>query len=113
MRGFFSTSISLQRYNSLLRYRWFMPVFLARVRRILLFWEYAKKHNLVIVSKDADFSERAIISAPPPRVIHLKFGNMRKKDFHEFLAKVWPRIELLITTHKLVNVYRTRIETTS
>ena len=73
-------------------------------------WEYAKANDLVIVTKDADFSDRIIISEPPPRVIHLRFGNMRKRDFHAFLARVWPRIEVLIKTHKLVNVYLDSIE---
>ena len=49
-------------------------------------WEYAKQNDLVIVSKDADFSDRIITSTPPPRVVHLRFGNMRKRDFHAFLS---------------------------
>ena len=73
-------------------------------------WEYARKHDLAIVSKDADFSDRIIINTPPPRVVHLRFGNLRKKDFHALLAKVWPKIETLLKSHKLVNVYRDRIE---
>ncbi len=73
-------------------------------------WECAKINNLVIVTKDADFSNRIIISNPPPKVIHLRFGNMRKKDFHAFLSRVWFRIEVLIKTHKLVNVYIDSIE---
>ena len=73
-------------------------------------WEYAKIHDLVIVTKDADFSDRIIISSPPPKVIHLRFGNMRKRDFHAFLARAWPQIEQLIQTHKLVNVYFNSIE---
>ena len=68
-------------------------------------WEYAKPNSLVIVTKDADFSNRVIVSSPPPRVIHLRFGNMKKKDFHAFLKKIWPQIESLIKDHKLVNVY--------
>jgi hypothetical protein len=31
---------------------------------------------LVIVSKDADFSNRIITSAPPPWVAHLRFGKL-------------------------------------
>ena len=73
-------------------------------------WEYAKVNDLAIVTKDVDFSDRIIISGPPPRVIHLRFGNMRKKDFHALLAKVWTRIEVLIKTNKLVNVYIDSIE---
>lgn len=73
-------------------------------------WEYAKANDLAIVTKDADFSDRIIISEPPPRVVHLRFGNMRKREFHAFLNRVWPRIEMLIQTHKLVNVYHDTIE---
>ncbi len=73
-------------------------------------WEYAEKNDLVIVTKDADFSDRIIILSPPPRVVHLKFGNMRKNVFHSFLKRVWPQIELLIKNHKLVNVYLDSVE---
>lgn len=73
-------------------------------------WEHAKQNNLIIVTKDTDFSDRIIISRPPPKVIHLRFGNMRKRDFHAFLRKVWPKIEELIETHRLVNVYLDRLE---
>ena len=73
-------------------------------------WNYARAHRLVIVSKDADFSDRIIIQSPPPWVVHLRLGNMRKRDFHETLARFWPQVEMLITTHKLVNVYVDRVE---
>ncbi|MGA3265699.1 MAG: DUF5615 family PIN-like protein [Verrucomicrobiota bacterium] len=73
-------------------------------------WEYARRHDLVIVSKDADFSDRIITHSPPPWVVHLRFGNLRKNDFHALLARVWPQIETLLKTHKLVNVYSDRLE---
>ncbi len=73
-------------------------------------WEYARRHDLVIVSKDADFSDRIITQSPPPWVVHLRFGNLRKHDFHALLARVWPQIERLLKTHKLVNVYSDRLE---
>lgn len=40
-------------------------------------WEYARCHNLTIVTKDADFSDRIMMTEPPPRVIHLRIGNQR------------------------------------
>ena len=73
-------------------------------------WEFARKHDLVIGSKDADFSDRIITNSPPPRVVHLRFGNLRKNEFHALLARVWPRIETLLKSHKLVNVYPDRLE---
>ena len=73
-------------------------------------WEYARKRDLVIVSKDADFSDRIITQSPPPRVVHLRFGNLRKREFHARLARAWPQIETLLKSHKLVNVYADRLE---
>jgi predicted nuclease of predicted toxin-antitoxin system len=72
-------------------------------------WEYARVNNLVILTKDADFSHRILASTPPPRVVHLRFGNLRRAEFHELLARVWPQIEALSRTHKLVNVELDRI----
>lgn len=46
----------------------------------------------------------------PPTVVHLRFGNMRKRQFHRFLAKIWPQIEVLIADYKLINIYLDRIE---
>jgi predicted nuclease of predicted toxin-antitoxin system len=72
-------------------------------------WEHARTHNLVIVTKDADFSHRILASTPPPRVIHQRFGNLRRTKFHELLDRVPPRIEALSRNHKLVNVEQDRI----
>jgi predicted nuclease of predicted toxin-antitoxin system len=73
-------------------------------------WEYAKQNDLAIVTKDADFSDRFMVDSSPPRVIHLRFGNMKKRVFHAFLASVWPKIEALMVDYKLINVYLNRIE---
>jgi predicted nuclease of predicted toxin-antitoxin system len=73
-------------------------------------WEFARKQDLVIVSKDADFSDRIITNSPPPRVVHLRFGNLRSDEYHALLARLWPQIETLLKTHKLVNVYADRLE---
>src|ERR1035437_315044 len=73
-------------------------------------WEFAQSHDLVIVSKDADFSDRIITQSPPPRMVHLRFGNPGRNDFHALLARIWPQIETLLKSHKLVNVFADRIE---
>jgi predicted nuclease of predicted toxin-antitoxin system len=73
-------------------------------------WEFARQRQLVIVSKDADFSERIILATPPPWIVHLRFGNLRRNDFHVLLARVWPQVETLLKTHKLVNVHADRVE---
>ncbi|SHG03573.1 hypothetical protein SAMN05444372_10213 [Flavobacterium micromati] len=40
-------------------------------------WNYAKENNLTIISKDSDFSNKIIMSSPPPKVLHIRFGNMK------------------------------------
>ena len=73
-------------------------------------WEYGEKNNLTIISKDADFSNRIMLFQPPPKVIHLKIGNMKLADFIAFIDAVWADIYLLNQTNKLVNVFKDRIE---
>jgi predicted nuclease of predicted toxin-antitoxin system len=51
-----------------------------------------------------------MLSSPPPKVVHLRFGNLRSSEFHVLLARVWPNVEALLSTNKLVNVYRDRLE---
>jgi len=65
---------------------------------------------LVVVTKDADFSNRIMLSAPPPWIVHLRFGNLRLAAFHALLAKMWPHVEALLPAHKLVCVYSDRVE---
>ncbi len=73
-------------------------------------WEYAKQHNLTIVTKDSDFSNKIIFHNPPPKVIHIRFGNMKMRDFFTTMTTVWQDAVELSETHKLVNVFRDRIE---
>jgi predicted nuclease of predicted toxin-antitoxin system len=73
-------------------------------------WNHAEQNDLAIVTKDADFSQRIVLRVPPPRVVHLRVGNMRGREFATWLERVWPRIESAIAIHKLLNVYRDRIE---
>jgi len=73
-------------------------------------WQYARDRDMVIVSKDADFSDRAMVSTPPPRVVHIRFGNMRMQGFHGLLTSFWPRIIDLSAANRLVQVYQDRIE---
>lgn len=73
-------------------------------------WDTARANEYVIVTKDVDFSDRIMLSDPPPWIVHLRIGNMRKREFHTFLARIWPQVETLLPTHKLINVYTDQIE---
>jgi len=73
-------------------------------------WSFAKVNDLAIVTKDADFSDRISLTAPPPRVVHIRVGNLRRKDLIIWLYKQWPAIEAASFEHKLVTVYFDHLE---
>ena len=73
-------------------------------------WLFAKENNLTIISKDSDFSNKIMLSIPPPRVIHIRFGNMKMKPFFDTINKVWNEVVEMNKEHKLVNVFTDRIE---
>lgn len=73
-------------------------------------WNYAKENNLTIITKDSDFSHRIIVSDPPPRVIHIKFGNMKMSEFFNSLNKCWNAAAELSQKCKLVNVFKDNVE---
>ncbi len=73
-------------------------------------WLYAKEHDLTIVTKDTDFSELVLLNEPPPRVIHIKFGNMKMREFHQKISKIWNDVCSLSENYKLVRIYQDRIE---
>ena len=73
-------------------------------------WEFAKANDLAIVSKDADFAEKAILWGPPPWVVHLRIGNLTRNEMHLFLQRIWRNIEGLLPESNLIEVYLDRIE---
>ena len=73
-------------------------------------WEYAKKNDFIIVTKDADFSNRIAVTSPPPRIVHIRIGNMKLRDLLSFVNNIWPQIELHLSLAKLIIVYSDRIQ---
>ena len=73
-------------------------------------WRYAKDSDLVIVTKDADFSHWIMLSEPPPKVIRFRVGNLRLRDFYQLAHRIWPQIIELLDRHKLIIVWQDRIE---
>lgn len=73
-------------------------------------WNYAKNNNLTIITKDIDFSNKIMLNFPPPKVIHIRFGNLKMKPFFEVINKLWSTILEINNGHKLVNVFIDRIE---
>ena len=73
-------------------------------------WTYAKNSNLTIITKDVDFSNKIMLNFPPPKVIHIRFGNLKMKPFFVVTNKLWNDILEMNNDHKLVNVFADRIE---
>lgn len=73
-------------------------------------WHYAETNKLTIITKDSDFSNRILFKNPPPRVIHIKIGNSTIKELFDTLMPIWDEVLKMSETHRLVNVFRDRIE---
>jgi len=73
-------------------------------------WRYAKENHLTIITKDADFSDLILLNNPPPRVIHIKLGNMTMRAFHKAIDRIWNEVLDMSRNHKLVRVYEDKIE---
>jgi predicted nuclease of predicted toxin-antitoxin system len=73
-------------------------------------WQYAKERNLTIVTKDVDFSDRMLLNEPPPRVIHIKLGNMKMKPFHALISSIWEEVCELSKHCKLVRIFEKRVD---
>lgn len=73
-------------------------------------WKFAKENNMVIVTKDADFSNRIMLESPPPKIIHTKIGNLKIQELYTFLNALWPTIIGLLENSNLITVYNDRIE---
>ena len=73
-------------------------------------WDYAESNNLTIISKDSDFSDKILYKKPPPKIIHIKIGNLKMKEFFNVISNFWDDIQKLNEQYKLVNVFKDRIE---
>jgi len=51
-----------------------------------------------------------LMSEPPPRVIHIKFGNLRMGAIYQLVSRHWAEICAASGDCKLVRVYADRIE---
>ncbi|MCL5945318.1 MAG: DUF5615 family PIN-like protein [Planctomycetes bacterium] len=50
-------------------------------------WDYARSHHYVIITKDADFSGRIMLSAPPPWIV--RFPPLPPCESIRFFAPLW------------------------
>jgi predicted nuclease of predicted toxin-antitoxin system len=57
-------------------------------------WDYAKEHDLMIVSKDSDMHDLSLVLGNPPKVIWLRLGNCSTSQVEGVLRREFNAIEL-------------------
>ena len=73
-------------------------------------WEYAKLNKLTIITKDSDFMTKVLLFNSPPKVIHVRTGNIDMKKFFSIINACWNDVLIMSQTHKLVTMFSDHIE---
>lgn len=74
-------------------------------------WKFAGRRGEIIVSKDTDFYERALIYGKPPQVLLIALGNCTNDDLFSTLESSWKTIENELTAGaRLVVLRQDRLE---
>lgn len=55
-------------------------------------FEYGRAHDAVVMTKDFDFVHLLQRFGPPPRVVLLALGNLRRAELVELVLARWPTI---------------------
>ncbi|MEX1000636.1 MAG: DUF5615 family PIN-like protein [Crocinitomicaceae bacterium] len=64
-------------------------------------WEYAKKHDYIIVTFDSDFYNFSLVWGHPPKIIWLRVSNHITKEVSKVLEAHQHTIELFASNEEL------------
>ena len=73
-------------------------------------WQHARERDWTILTRDADFFDRLMLDGPPPKVIWVRLGNIRKRDLEARLLHLWPRITEAILHADLIEIHPNSVE---
>jgi predicted nuclease of predicted toxin-antitoxin system len=76
-------------------------------------WYKAKDNGWTMLTKDTDFFDRLVAHGPPPKVIWLRIGNMRRLKLEDFFRSCWPVIAELLPANDLIEIFPDQIEALS
>jgi len=61
----------------------------------LAIWNYALKHNLVIVTQDSDYPDWNKLRGAPPKIVWLRCGNASVELIHQKIRHAAGRIKIM------------------
>ncbi|NMH24409.1 DUF5615 family PIN-like protein [Flavobacterium solisilvae] len=73
-------------------------------------WNYALKNNLIILTKDADFYSKFLLSDTFPKIVYFKIGNCSLKQLHAYFNSNWTIIEREIQNCRFIIAKEDHIE---
>lgn len=73
-------------------------------------WEHARKRGFVILTRDADFFDRIMLHGPPPKVVWVRLGNMRRAELEDRLVASWPKICRMLAEADLLQMHPSALE---
>jgi predicted nuclease of predicted toxin-antitoxin system len=66
-------------------------------------WFYARTHGYIVVTKDRDIAELAVLRGAPPKVVWLRIGNCSANAVESMLRRSYDAIaELIVDKDRIV-----------
>ena len=73
-------------------------------------WDHARANGFIIISQDADFIDRALLEPESPKIIHMRLGNIRLREWRVLMSRLWPEILLEISAFRIVVVFKDTLD---
>jgi len=68
-------------------------------------WQYAREHDLVILTRDTDFFAKLLLEGPPLQVVWVRCGNQRRAELTAMMHRLWPKIAEFLERADLVELH--------
>ncbi len=65
-------------------------------------WSFVKERDLVIVAKDSDFNDLAVLRGPPPHLVWVRRGNCSTNEIEQLLRENTETIQALMGSQTAV-----------